>query len=67
MSSKKELKISATEADRRNAQKVCKRKSVFKFFENSKVMKAETTFFDSDKNDFNINNCDERLFDLIFI
>ena len=67
MSSEKKSRISATEVNRRIAQKVRKRKSVFKFFENSKAMKAETTFFDNDKNNLNINDCDERLFDLIFV
>ena len=67
MSSKKESKISTTKTNQRITQKICKRESVFKFFENSKVMKAKTTFFDNDKNDFDINDCDERFFDLNFI
>ena len=67
MSSEKESKISATEINRRIAWKVCKREFIFKFFKNSKAMKAKTTFFDNDKSDLNINNCDERFFDLIFI
>ena len=67
MSSEKKSKISIIKANRRIARKVRKREFVFKSFENSKAMKAETTFFDSDKNDFNINNCNERIFDLIFV
>ena len=67
MSSEKKSKISAIKADRRIARKVCKREFVFKSFENSKAIKAETTLFDSDKNDLDINNCDERLFDLILV
>ena len=67
MSSEETFEISITEIDQRIARKVCKREFVFKFFENLKAMKAKTTFFDSDKNDFNINNCDERFFDLIFV
>ena len=67
MSSEKELKISATETDWRIAQKIRRRKSVFKSFENLKAMKAKTTFFDNDKSDLNINNYDERFFDLTFI
>ena len=64
---KEEFEISATETNRRIARKIRKQEFVFKFFKNLKTMKAKTTFFDSDKNDFNINNCDERFFDLIFI
>ena len=67
MSSKKKSEISTIKANRRIARKVCKREFVFKFFENSKMMKAKTTLFDNDKNDLDINNCDERLFDLIFV
>ena len=67
MSSEEESKISATEADRRIARKVCRREFVFKSFKNSKVIKAETTLFDNDKNDLDINDCDERFFDLIFV
>ena len=67
MSSEEKSKISTIKTDWRIARKICKRKSVFKFFKNSKAMKVKTTFFDSDKSDFNINDCDERLFDLIFI
>ena len=67
MSSEEESRISATKTDRRIARKVCRRESVFKFFKNSKTMKAETTFFDNNKNDLDINNCNERLFDLIFV
>ena len=67
ISSKKESRISATETNRRIARKICRRKSVFKSFKNLKTMKAKTTFFDSDKNDFNINNCDKRFFDLILV
>ena len=67
MSSKKESRISTTEVNRRIARKIYKRESVFKFFENLKAMKAETTLFDSDKSDFDINNCDEQLFDLTFV
>ena len=59
MSSEKESEILITKADRRIARKICRREFVFKFFENLKVMKAKTTFFDSDKNDLDINNCDE--------
>ena len=67
MSSEKESEISAIKADRRIARKVCRRESVFKSFENLKAMKAKTTLFDSDKNDLNINDCDERFFDLILV
>ena len=67
MSSEEESKISATKTDRRIARKICKREFVFKFFKNSKAMKVETTLFDNDKNDLNINNCDERIFDLILV
>ena len=67
MSSEKESEISATEVNRRIARKICRREFVFKFFENSKAMKAKTTFFDNDKNDLAINDCDERFFNLIFI
>ena len=67
MSSEKESKISTTETNRRIARKVCKQESVFKSFKNLKAMKAKTMFFDSDKSDLNINNCDERLFNLTFI
>ena len=67
MSSKKESRISATKTNRRIARKICRRKSVFKSFENSKAMKAKTTLFDSDKDDLNINDCDEQLFDLILV
>ena len=67
MSLKEESKVSTTETNRRIARKVCKRESVFKFFENSKAIKAKTTFFNSDKNDLNINDCDERFFDLILV
>ena len=67
MSSEKEFEISATETDRRIARKICKREFVFKSFENSKMMKAKTTLFDNDKSNFDINDCDKRLFDLTFI
>ena len=67
MSSEEKFEISAIKINRRIARKICRREFVFKFFENSKAMKAKTTLFDNNKNDFNINNCDERLFDLIFI
>ena len=67
MSLKKESKISATETNQRIARKICRRESVFKFFENSKAMKAETTLFDNNKSDFDINDCDKRFFDLIFV
>ena len=67
MSSEKTFKISATKIDRRIARKVYKREFVFKSFENSKTLKAKTTLFDSDKSDLDINDCDERFFDLIFI
>ena len=67
MSSKEKSEISIIKTNRRIAQKTCKREFVFKSFENSKAMKAKTTFFDSDKNDLDINNCDERFFDLILI
>ena len=63
----KELKISAIEIDQRITRKVCKREFVFKSFENSKTMKAKTTFFDNDKSNLDINDCDERLFNLIFV
>ena len=67
MSSEKESRISAIKTNRRIARKVCKWESVFKSFKNSKAMKAKTTFFDSDKSNLNINDCDERFFDLIFV
>ena len=67
MSSEEKSRISVIKADRRIARKVRRRKSVFKSFKNLKAMKAKTTFFNSDKSDFNINDCDERIFDLIFI
>ena len=67
MSSEEEFKILIIKANRRIARKVCRRKFAFKFFENSKAIKAKTTFFDNDKNDLDINDCDERFFDLIFI
>ena len=67
MSLEKKLKISTIKTDRRIARKVCKRKSVFKSFENSKAIKAKTTLFDNDKSNFNINDCDEELFDLILV
>ena len=67
MSSEEKSKISTTETNRRIARKICKRESTFKSFKNSKAMKAETTLFDNDKNDLDINDCDERFFDLIFI
>ena len=59
MSSKEKSEISATKIDRRIARKICKREFVFKFFENLKAIKAKTTLFDNDKNDLNINDCDE--------
>ena len=67
MSLKEKSRISAIKTDQRITQKVCKRKFIFKSFENSKVMKVKTTFFDNDKSNFNINDCDDRFFDLIFI
>ena len=67
MSSEKKFEISATETDRRIARKICRREFVFKFFENLKTMKAKMTFFNSNKSDLDINNDDERLFDLIFV
>ena len=67
MSSEKAFEILTIKVDRRIARKVCRREFVFKFFKNSKMMKAKTILFDSDKNDLDINNCDERFFDLIFI
>ena len=67
MSSEEKSKISVIKTDRRIAQKVCRREFVFKLFKNLKAMKAEMTLFDNDKNDFKINDCDEQLFDLIFI
>ena len=67
MSSEEKSEISATKINRRIARKVCKREFAFKSFKNSKAMKAKTTLFDSDKNDLNINDCDERFFDLIFV
>ena len=67
MSLKEESRISATKTDQRIVRKVYKREFVFKLFKNSKAMKAKTTFFDNDKSDFDINDCDERLFDLIFV
>ena len=67
MSSKKASEISIIKIDRRIARKICKREFVFKSFENLKAMKAKTTFFDSNESDFDINDCDERLFDLIFV
>ena len=67
MSSEKEFEISVTEANRRIARKVCRREFVFKFFKNLKAIKAKTTFFDNDKSDLDINNCDERLFNLTFV
>ena len=67
MSSKEESRISTTEINRRIARKICRRESVFKFFENLKAMKAKTTFFDNDKSDHDINDCNERFFDLILV
>ena len=67
MSSEKEFEISATETDRRIARKICKREFVFKSFENLKMMKAKMTLFDNNKSDFDINNCDERFFNLILV
>ena len=67
MSSEEKSEISATKTDRRIARKVCRREFVFKSFKNSKAMKAKTTLFDSDKSDLDINNCDERFFDLTFV
>ena len=63
----KKSRILITEINQRIARKVCRRESVFKFFENLKAIKVKITLFDSDKNDFNINDCNERLFNLIFV
>ena len=67
MSSEEEFEISAIKTDRRITRKVCRREFVFKSFENLKAMKVKTTLFDSDKSDFDINDCDKRFFDLIFV
>ena len=67
MSSEKEFEISVIKTNRRIARKVCRREFVFKSFKNSKAMKAKMTLFDSDKNDLDINDCNKRFFDLIFI
>ena len=67
MLSEKESEILTTKTDRRIARKICRRKFIFKSFENSKAMKAKTTLFDSDKSDLDINNYDEQLFNLTFV
>ena len=65
-SREKKFEVVMTEADRRIARKICKRKSTCTFFEKWKAMKSEATFFDRCKNDLDINDCDEWFFWFFF-
>ena len=65
-SREKEFWIIIAETDRRIAWKTCKQKSIYISFEKWKTMKSKTTFFDRYKNNFDINDCDEWFFWLLF-
>ena len=54
--------VVTTKADRRIAQKACKRKLTCIFFGKWKAMKSKATFSDWCKNDLDTNDCDEWFF-----